>query len=72
MCFKIKYIYKINYEFIFSYMNDNNLDIVEFCNKCDITLKEFSNLMKNDPSINSYVFVKLVETLNVQLLDLIQ
>ena len=72
MCFKIKFIYKINYDFIFSYMANNNLEIVEFCDKCNITLKEFGDLLKNDPNIDSFVFVKLVKELKIKLSDLIE
>lgn len=72
MCFKIKYIYKINRDIIFQYMIDNNLDIKKFCNKCHITLKEFSNLMKNDPYINTIIFAKVITVLEIELIDLIE
>lgn len=65
MCFKIKFIYKINKDLIFDYMNKNNLDITEFCDICKITIKEFSNLMKNNPYIDTLIFAKIVKKLKI-------
>ena len=72
MCFKIKFIYKINRDLIFSYMTKNNLDITEFCEKCNISIKDFSDLMKNDPDIDSFVLPKVLKCLNISLIELLE
>ena len=71
MCFTIKFIYKINRDLIFSYLIENNIDISEFCEKCHITIKEFSDIMKNDPYIDPIMFAKISKILNIKLIDLL-
>ena len=71
MCFKIKFIYKVNKDVIFNYMDKNNLNINEFCNICNITITEFSDIMKNKPFVDTIIFAKIIKLLNIKLNDLL-
>ena len=53
-------------------MTKNNLDITEFCEKCNISIKDFSDLMKNDPDIDSFVLLKVLKCLNLSLIELLE
>lgn len=72
MCFKIKFIYKINRDLIFSFMIEHNIDISEFCKRCCITITEFSKVMKNDPYIKPIILAKIVKISNIKLIDLLE
>ena len=71
MCFELKIIYHVNRDLIFSYMTEKNIDIEEFCKLCNITLKEFSDLMKNDADIDTVIFCKVIYALNITIYDLL-
>ena len=72
MCFKIKFIYKIKRDLIFDYMEENDLDIMTFCNKCKITIGEFSDLMLNNPNIDIITLAKVINLTNIKLVDLLE
>ena len=71
MCFELKIIYHVNRDLIFSYMIEKNINIEEFCELCNITLKEFSELMKNDPDIDPIIFRKIIYALDITIYDLL-
>lgn len=72
MCFRIKFIYEINKELIFSYMIKQNIDITEFCERCYITIKDFSDLMKNDPYIDPIIIGKVCNCCNCKFIDILK
>ena len=72
MCFTIKFIYKIKRDLIFQFLIDKKLDIETFCNICNISIKEFSDVMKNDPYIDTIILAKMAKVLNIKLIDLLK
>ena len=53
-------------------MKQNNLDVLEFCNHCAISIKEFYNIMKSNPDINPVILAKICEQYNWKLLDILE
>ena len=51
------------------YLSQNNLSMQEFCNKCDITIKDFENLMRND-KVCVRVLGRVAYTLNTHVMDM--
>ncbi len=51
------------------YLSQNNLSMQEFCNKCDITIKDFENLMRND-KVCVRVLGRVAYTLNTHVVDM--
>ena len=72
MSFKIKFIYKIRRVLIFDYMKENDLDIMSFCNKCKLTIREFSDLMLNNPNIDIITLAKVSNYLKIKPVNLLE
>ena len=64
-------IYKVNYPIIFGFMKEKNLDIPNFCKKCKISYAEFGDLLREYKYIDSAVFYKISEFIQVDINKLI-
>lgn len=53
-------------------MNENNLDIPNFCKLCNISFAEFGDVLKNDPYIDIGILYKIAEGLKIDYIDLFQ
>ena len=71
MSFKIKYIYKVNFQLIFNFMKENKLAVPDFCEKCKISYAEFGDLLREYEYIDSHVFYKVSEYIRVDVNSLI-
>ena len=43
-----------------------------FSDNTEALIKEFSDLMKNEPDLDTFIFVKLIKLLKINLLDLLE
>ena len=72
MCLRIKFIYKFKKSLITDYMIKNNLNIFNFCNLTDISLRDYEELMTDNPDIDTIVFAKIVKRLKLKFVDLFE
>ena len=72
MCLRIKFIYKFKKNLVTDYMTKNNLNIFNFCNLADISLRDYEELMTNNPDIDTIVFAKIVKQLKLKFADLFE
>ena len=70
MCLRIKFIYKFKKNLVTDYMIKNNLNIFNFCNLTDISLRDYEELMTDNPNIDTIVFAKIVKQLKLKFADL--
>ena len=70
MILTTNFLYKLNLDLIFDYMKKNNVFIPEFCEKCDITLAEFGDILKENPATNDETLRKISNILKVDFIDL--
>lgn len=64
------FIYRLNLDLIFNFIKENNLSIPEFCKKCDITLSEFGDILKENPATNDDALRKVANTLKTDFIEL--
>ena len=57
---------------ITDYMIKNNLNIFNFCNLTDISLRDYEELMTDNPDIDTIVFAKIVKRLKLKFTDLFE
>lgn len=72
MCLRIKFIYKFKKSLVTDYMIKNNLNIFNFCNLTDISLRDYEELMTDSPDIDTIVFAKIMKQLNLKFADLFE
>ena len=72
MCLRIKFIYKFKKNLVTDYMIKNNLNIFNFCNLADISLRDYEELMTDNPDIDTIVFAKIVKQLKLKFADLFE
>lgn len=72
MCLRIKFIYKFKKSLITDYMIKNNLNIFNFCNLTDISLRDYEELMTDNPDIDTIVFAKIMKQLKLKFTDLFE
>lgn len=72
MCLRIKFIYKFKKSLVTDYMIKNNLNIFNFCNLTDISLRDYEELMTDNPDIDTIVFAKIMKQLNLKFTDLFE
>ena len=53
-------------------MIKNNLNIFNFCNLADISLRDYEELMTDNPDIDTIVFAKIVKQLKLKFADLFE
>ena len=64
------FIHRLNLDLIFDYMKKNNIFIPEFCKKCDITLSEFGDILKENPATNDDALRKVANTLKTDFIEI--
>ena len=72
MCLRIKFIYKFKKSLVTDYMIKNNLNIFNFCNLTDISLRDYEELMTDNPDIDTIVFAKIMKQLKLKFTDLFE
>lgn len=65
-------ITKFNTGLVMNYMKKNNLTIKEFCKICKISYANYLKFMKNDFSLLIEELFKILDVLNIRLIDIIE
>ena len=72
MSIKYRFIFKTNKKFMENFMQKNKMDVSSFCKACDISLKDYQDLMSSNPNIDTNIFCKIMINMKINLKDLIQ
>lgn len=72
MSITYKFIFKTNKKYIENYMRNNKMNVSSFCKACDISLKDYQDLMSNNPDIDTNTFCKIIINTKIQLKDLLE